>query len=139
MSERELVYISGPISNGNRNLSFYQASEAQLRLIQTGDYAVYNPMLSMALFANNEISWEHWLENDEAWIEKSDLVLRLPGESKGADREVRFAVERGLPVVTTSYFECLRGLVTHPGDPSHFIALCLHDKKRAESTRKKVA
>ena len=27
-----------------------------------------------------------------------DAVLRLPGESKGADQDVRIATERGLPV-----------------------------------------
>ncbi len=110
---RQLIYISGPITNGNRNLSFYQAAEAQLRLMKTGDYACYNPMLSMAMFANNELSWEEWLECDESWIRVSDLVLRLPGESKGADREVTYAKTIGVSVVGVEYFECLRGLYTH--------------------------
>ena len=130
---RELIYLSGPISFGNRNLSFYQASEAQLRLIATGDYAVFNPMLSMALFANNELTWEQWLENDEAWIRVSDLVLRLPGESAGGDREVKFALSLGIPVVTKDYFECLRDLFTHEGDPTISIAKMLHESKRAGS------
>jgi hypothetical protein len=117
---RKLIYLSGPITHGNRNLSFYQASEAQLRLIQTGEYAVFNPMLSMALFANNEISWGDWLSNDESWIRVSDMLLRLPGESKGADREVAYAKSINIPVYTIEHFECLRGLTTHPteGEPT---------------------
>ena len=31
-------------------------------------------------------------------IERCDAVLRVPGESKGADQDVRLATERGLPV-----------------------------------------
>ena len=31
-------------------------------------------------------------------IERCDAVLRVPGESKGADEDVRLARERGLPV-----------------------------------------
>ena len=31
-------------------------------------------------------------------LEKCDAVLRLPGESKGADNDVRIALERGLKV-----------------------------------------
>lgn len=131
---RELVYISGPITHGNRNLSFYQAAEAQLRLIATGEYAVFNPMLSMALFANNELTWDAWLSNDEAWIAKSDLVLRLPGESKGADREVLFADSLGIPVVTKDYFECLRDLVTHPGDPTFSIIDLRYAAKKTKAT-----
>ena len=35
---------------------------------------------------------------DRAWLECSDIVLRLPGESPGADREVAYALELGKPV-----------------------------------------
>ena len=31
-------------------------------------------------------------------IERCDAILRLPGESKGADNDVRLAHERGIPV-----------------------------------------
>ena len=31
-------------------------------------------------------------------IERCDAILRLPGESKGADNDVRLANERGIPV-----------------------------------------
>lgn len=34
-------------------------------------------------------------------IERCDAILRLPGESKGADNDVRLAHERGIPVYTS--------------------------------------
>ena len=34
-------------------------------------------------------------------LQHADAVLRLPGESKGADQDVAIATERGIPVYTT--------------------------------------
>jgi hypothetical protein len=36
----------------------------------------------------------------ERLLQRCDAVLRLPGESKGADQDVAIARERGLPVYT---------------------------------------
>jgi len=33
-------------------------------------------------------------------LERCDAVLRLPGESRGADQDVAIARERGIPVYT---------------------------------------
>ena len=35
-------------------------------------------------------------------LERCDAVLRVPGESTGADQDVRLAEERGLPVNSTA-------------------------------------
>ena len=35
---------------------------------------------------------------DEGWVERSDYLLRLKGESAGADKEVALAKELGIPV-----------------------------------------
>lgn len=89
--------MSGPITKGNRSWNFYQAAEAQRMLLDAG-YAVLNPMLSMAHMDGHNISWETWIASDLAFIEVCDLIVRLPGESKGADLEVAHAIERGIPV-----------------------------------------
>lgn len=39
-----------------------------------------------------------WLAFDLEWLPCCDAVLRLPGESSGADGEVARAVELGIPV-----------------------------------------
>lgn len=102
------VYISGPITKGNRSFNFYQASEAQRILLEAG-YAVLNPMLSMAHMDGHNISWETWIASDLAFIEVCDLIVRLPGESKGADLEVAHARERNIPVIEMDLTE-LRNL-----------------------------
>lgn len=38
---------------------------------------------------------------DLAWLERCDALLRVPGPSAGADREVAHARERGLPTFFT--------------------------------------
>ncbi len=106
------IYLSGPITKGNRSLSFYQACEAQRRLMLDG-YAVLNPMLSMAHPDGANIEWQTWIDSDLAWVSVSDMVCRLPGESAGAEIECEYARSRGIEVVTADFFECLRGLYTH--------------------------
>jgi hypothetical protein len=36
----------------------------------------------------------------ERLLQHCDAVLRLPGESRGADQDVAIALERGIPVYT---------------------------------------
>src|SRR5215475_673153 len=106
---RKRVYISGPITKGDRNENFSQAAKAQIELMLAG-YTTYNPMLSMANHASEECDWETWLQCDEEWVAVSHLVLRLPGGSLGAERECEFARQLKIPVVGPYYFECLRHL-----------------------------
>lgn len=42
---------------------------------------------------------ETWLEVNLPWVAQSDAVLWLPGRSRGANREVEYAEELGIPVV----------------------------------------
>ena len=105
------VYISVPISKGNANHNFYIANEVQCRLIQAG-YSVFNPGLSVCNFgAQRELTWDDWIYiQDLPWVRASDLVLRLPGASAGAEVELSEARRCGIPVVTPSFFECLNDL-----------------------------
>lgn len=47
---------------------------------------------------NQRIDHSLWIENDLPWIEASDALYRLPGDSKGADAEVAHAIEYEIPV-----------------------------------------
>lgn len=108
---RTRIYISHAITKPQptRLWNWYIATEVYRRLIVNG-YSVFNPALSMCLFDNMLIDHATWLEQDLPWVEASDIVLRLPGESTGADMETAFARERGIPVVGPEYFPCLADL-----------------------------
>ena len=40
----------------------------------------------------------YWYAKDIRWLLECNAILRLPGESKGADAEVEIARQRGMPV-----------------------------------------
>jgi hypothetical protein len=42
--------------------------------------------------------FEFWMDKDMMWITKCDALLRTPGDSAGADREVLHAIRLGIPV-----------------------------------------
>ncbi len=91
------VYLSGPISKGDHEHNFQQAARAHLDLLRL-KFAVLNPMLSMRLPGHETIPHASWMSADLPWVEMADAVLRLPGESVGADLETKHAEEHGIPV-----------------------------------------
>ncbi len=117
------VYISGPITGGDRNWNQYHANVAHKKLLQAG-YAVHNPMPTGVLPFAWDGTVEHaaWLQSDKSFIETMDLVIRLPGESKGGDEETDFADERGIPVVRVNAFEELDAWIVSQLEPAKVAA-----------------
>lgn len=96
------VYISGPISNGDVEQNVRTACKAATELIKLG-YAPLVPQLTAYLqspVASLSAGFDHetWMEVDLPWVDVADVVLRLPGLSRGADREVTHAQVKGIPV-----------------------------------------
>lgn len=94
---RYKVYIAGPITLGDRNLNLHQSLKAQKNLMEIG-FAPMNPMLSMLVPFADDFSHDTWMACCLPWVEACDCVLRLPGESKGADMETAHAEDCGIPV-----------------------------------------
>lgn len=121
---RTRVYVAGPIRKGDLFSNVKQADDAMNALMVLG-FAPFNPMLSVyaggvrrgehVLYEGNKppyaeadphaklvgVTAEDWLTMDLAWVEVSHAVLRLPGESTGADGEVAFARDNNVPVFYT--------------------------------------
>jgi len=93
--KRPRIYMSGPLTKGDRSHNLYQSWVVQKQLMETG-YAPWNPMLTMQV--PFEVEYELWMQCDFPWVEVADAVLRLPGYSQGADREVAHALENNIPV-----------------------------------------
>lgn len=98
---RPIVYISGPITKGDKNHNLYQAMVAHKQLLEAG-FSVINPMPSMIYPFNHEIEHLAWLENDLPHVAAAHAVLRLPGESLGAEMECQWAEEKGVPIYYVS-------------------------------------
>jgi len=102
----KLIYISSPYTVGDiaENVAV-QINAAHI--IMDWGHAPLAPLLTHFLHMHRQRPYEDWMKVDlEALVPKSDIILRLPGESKGADREVKKAEELGIPVVYGWY--CLR-------------------------------
>lgn len=94
------VYVAGPIKKGDRAENLRRGIEAGERLHAAG-YVVFIPHLNELWQAQHPHTWTEWLEHDLEWVSQCDAVLRIDGESEGADLEVTFAEVRGIPVFRT--------------------------------------
>ena len=92
------VYVAGPITgSGNLLLNVRKALLVGSELLKLG-YAPYIPHLTCFWEIVCEQDYETWLGLDKEFLIACDAVLRLPGESPGADREVQWADEREIPI-----------------------------------------
>lgn len=99
---RPRIYLAGPISRGDLAANIKQATAAARQLIAAG-YAPFCPQLTCYLGGDTPtvsggVSHDEWMEVDLPWVAVADAVLRLPGESAGADIEVQYADDNGIPV-----------------------------------------
>jgi hypothetical protein len=91
------VYIASPYSIGNK-LENVRRSVAVAHELRRYRLCPFMPLLSH--FAN-EIQvepYETWLREDLEWLRQCDAVLRLDGESAGADREETLAKRLNIPL-----------------------------------------
>jgi hypothetical protein len=91
------VYIAGPMSKGDRVANLADAMRAMRYLMEAG-YAPLMPQLTFFLEPFMQASHADWLSIDIPWLSVAQAVLRLPGESVGADDEVCRAGVIGIPV-----------------------------------------
>lgn len=95
--ELKYVYVAGPMSKGDLIGHVRAAMVAGDKIIAAGGMP-YLPQVSIIWELASPKAYEHWMEMDFAWIERCDCLVRLPGESSGADREVVHARSLGKPV-----------------------------------------
>lgn len=94
---KPLVYTAGPISSDPLG-NLRRALRVYSRLVRDDVVVPFCPHLGALLDVQRTVPYEEWLRYDMAVIEHSQALLRLPGDSPGADREVAFAEELGIPV-----------------------------------------
>lgn len=99
MKNNGFVYIAGPMStSGEPGPNLHAAAVAASTLMLHG-FQAFVPHVTWFLHAicpTIDVSlWQEW---DRLWITRCDALLRLPGRSVGADREVAWAEQIGIPV-----------------------------------------
>jgi hypothetical protein len=97
------VYVAGPLTCGDVLANTRLAIIAGNNLRNDG-YIPFIPHLTVFWDMVFPRSYEDWMSQDFEWLSRCDALYRLPGESGGADREVKLAKKLGIPVFT-DYFK----------------------------------
>jgi nucleoside 2-deoxyribosyltransferase len=92
------IYIASPYSIGDPHANVRAQIDAAGQLIALG-YCPVVPLLSHYIHERHPQDYETWMEIDFELLSRCDVVLRLPGKSNGADREVNYATALKIPVV----------------------------------------
>jgi hypothetical protein len=102
------AYIAGPIRKGDLATNIKRATDIACAFAKLG-YAIMVPQLSCwfdATFdkydgdfprAEGRLNASEWIAIDLAWVEVSDVLIRITGDSEGADQEVLHAEHCGIP------------------------------------------
>jgi len=93
----KVIYIASPYTNGDVGQNVAVQLNAAHRLMDMGLCPIA-PLLSHFLHIHQFRPYEEWLVMDFELLKRSDIVLRLPGYSNGADREVTEAKNLKIPV-----------------------------------------
>lgn len=118
-----LVYIACPYTKGDVAVNVRNGARLFEYLANAG-VMPFNPLLSHFQHMMYHRDYEWWLEWDLQFIRKCDAVVRLAGESEGADREVALAKKLGLPLFILTGME-----VTALSDLDSFILSLKRDSK----------
>jgi hypothetical protein len=97
MTGRARVYVAGPYTKGDVGANVRAAMAAGSALIRAG-YAPFIPHLFHFLHIAEPQPYDVWMELDAEWIRMCHALVRLPGESSGADAEVAEARRLGVLV-----------------------------------------
>ena len=92
------VYVAGPYAKPDPVINTRNAILAGEEIIKLG-YLPFVPHLTHLWHLVEPHEPDFWYSYDLEWLECCDILLRLPGESWGADREVEFAKEHGIQVI----------------------------------------
>ena len=99
---RPLVYISGPISNGDALVLYANVNRffaVEILLLRSG-YAVLNPANDyISCVMAGDMTWEELMDKDETFISVADAVYQLDGweNSRGALEEFAAANKYAVP------------------------------------------
>lgn len=92
-----LIYVAGPYTKPDPCVNVNEHIKAADRLGDLG-YAPLVPVLSHFWHTMSPHPYEFWIGIDLEFVRRCDAVLRLPGESAGADKEEALARRLNIPV-----------------------------------------
>ncbi len=96
MNFKARIYVAGPYSTGDPETNVYKAIETANAIADLG-FAPYIPHFTHFWHLRFPRPYEFWLDLDNQFLPFCDAILRIPGKSSGADKEVELAARLGKP------------------------------------------
>ncbi|HSD76009.1 MAG TPA: DUF4406 domain-containing protein [Solirubrobacteraceae bacterium] len=102
----QLILIAGPYRSGTHGdpdriaANLARLEEAAAPIYRAGHVPMIGEWVALPVLRGGEHDGDVMYETAARLLEHCDAVLRLPGESAGADQDVVLARRRGLPVYT---------------------------------------
>jgi hypothetical protein len=94
------VYVASPYTKGDIAVNVRRQIDCADELMNLG-FAPFLPLLAHFQHLIHPRPYDNWIAVDLEWIKCCDAMLRLSGESIGADLEVKKAKEWDIPVFTS--------------------------------------
>ena len=91
------VYIASPYTQGDTAENVKRQLDAFAVLMDLG-YAPFAPLIFHFQHITHPRPYDQWMALDMEWVKACDCILRLGGESPGADKEVALAEKLGMKV-----------------------------------------
>ena len=91
------VYIAGPYTTPDPITNARKAMKIGEAVMILG-HTPFVPHLNVIWDFVTPMPYDTWLDWDIKWLSKCDAMLRIPGESPGADIEEAYCVDNGIPV-----------------------------------------
>jgi len=109
-----LILIAGPYASGTNGdpelmaQNLKRLEEAAWPIFQAGHIPMIGEWVALPVLSSagasgpsDPLAAEVMYPTAERLLQHCDAVLRLPGESRGADQDVKIAQGRGIPVYTS--------------------------------------
>jgi len=91
------VYIASPYTKGDVAVNVKLQLDTYAELMDSG-LAPFAPLYSHFQHMAHPRAYDKWLSIDMEWVAVCDCILRIGGESLGADKEVVFMKSINKPV-----------------------------------------
>lgn len=92
------VFIASPYTRGEIDKNMQNQKDISNKLIDLGFCPLPIALCYHQLAIDLPREYNVWIELTANWIQKCDCILRLPGESLGADNELEIAKELNMPI-----------------------------------------
>lgn len=100
-AKQPLIYLAGPYTRPDPVQNTSHAITVAKFLEDMYDVAVIVPHLSLLSHLVHPRDIDHWYAYDLQILHRCDALVRMPGDSTGADMEVSFAIAANIPVFMT--------------------------------------